>query len=75
MSLTLNWTSDRGFELDLEATDGDISLRLGPVPVPADGTGTLRAGVELDRLEILFKALVDVGGAPGHHFSNILATF
>jgi hypothetical protein len=65
MSLTLNWTSDRGFELELEAANDDISVRLGAMPVPADGKVELREGVELFRLEILFKALVDVSGAPG----------
>ncbi|NCG20768.1 MAG: hypothetical protein GWP91_17300 [Rhodobacterales bacterium] len=63
---TLNWFSDRGFELDLDACDDDVSLRLAAVPVPADGMDELRAGpVELDRLEILFKAQVDVSGEPG----------
>lgn len=61
----LNWYSDRGFELDLDAEDEDIALRLAAVAVPADGTGELQAGVELDRLEILFKAHVDVSGEPG----------
>lgn len=62
---TLNWYPDRGFELDLDAADDDISLRMVSIPVPADGTAELRAGVELDRLEILFKAQVDVQGEPG----------
>ena len=61
----LNWTSDRGFELDLEAQDEDVALRLAGVPVPADGTLELSDGVPLDRLEILFKAHVDVAGEPG----------
>jgi len=62
---TLNWTSDRGFELDLEAVDDDVALRLSGVAVPADGTTELEAGVGLDRLEILFKAHVDISGQPG----------
>lgn len=62
---SLNWSSDRGFELDLEAEDDEVALRLSAVAVPADGTEELMAGVALDRLEILFKAHVDVGGEPG----------
>lgn len=65
MATTLNWYPDRGFELDLDAASEDIKLRMVAVPVPADGTEELRAGVELDRLEILFKAQADVHGEPG----------
>lgn len=61
----LNWSRDRGFELDLDAEDDEVALRLSSVAVPADGTDELMAGVSLDRLEILFKAHVDVGGEPG----------
>lgn len=62
---TLNWTSDRGFELDLEAEEDDVALRLASVAIPADGTVELSRGVSLDRLEILFKAHVDIAGEPG----------
>lgn len=62
----LRWYPERGFELDLNAVVGDTSLMLVAVPIPADGTVELRSGkLELDKLEILFKAQVDVAGAPG----------
>lgn len=65
-SCTLQWYSDRGFELDLVAEDEDVSLRMVAIPLPADGMHELRAGpVDLDRLEILFKAQVEVQGEPG----------
>lgn len=57
---TLNWYPDRGFELDVEAADDDVAVRLVGVPVPADGLAELRAGVDLDRLDILFKASVTI---------------
>lgn len=63
-SCTLNWFSDRGFELDVEAAEDGVALRLVNVPVPADGTAELRSGVELDRLDILFKANVEIEGEP-----------
>jgi hypothetical protein len=59
---TLSWYADRGFELDVEASDQDVALRLAAVPIPADGTDELRAGVDLDRLDILFKASVEIQG-------------
>lgn len=66
MACTLNWYSDRGFEMDLDAEDDEVSLRMVAIPIPTDGTAELRAGpVELDRLEILFKAQVEVQGEPG----------
>lgn len=51
----------------MSATVGDVSLMLVAVPLPVDGTVELRAEepMELDKLEILFKAQVDVEGAPG----------
>lgn len=61
---TLNWFPDRGFELDVEAADEDVAIRLQAVPVPADGTAELRKGVDLDRLDILFKASVEIQGEP-----------
>jgi hypothetical protein len=61
---TLHWYEDRGFELDLEAAEDDVAMRLVAVPVPADGTEELRSGVELDRLDILFKAIVEIQGEP-----------
>lgn len=62
----LRWYPERGFELDLNAVIGEVEIILVAVPLPADGTVELRAGeLELDKLEILFKAQVDVGGAPG----------
>lgn len=62
----LRWYPERGFELDLNAVVGEISIVLVAVPVPADGTGELRGDpLELDKLEILFKAQIDVSGAPG----------
>lgn len=64
-SATLHWYSDRGFELDLEAAEDDVAIRLAAVPVPADGTVELREGVDLDRLDILFKAVVEINGEPG----------
>jgi hypothetical protein len=62
---TLSWFADRGFELDAEATADDVTIRLASVPVPADGTVELRDGVELDRIEILFKASVAIQGEIG----------
>lgn len=59
---TLNWYADRGFELDVEAAEDDVAIRLAAVPVPADGTDELREGVDLDRLDILFKASVEIQG-------------
>lgn len=61
---TLKWFADRGFELDVEAADEDVAIRLQAVPVPADGTAELRRGVDLDRLDILFKASVEIHGEP-----------
>lgn len=61
---TLHWYSDRGFELDLEVAEDDVAIRLAGVPVPADGTAELRSGVDLDKLDILFKAVVEINGEP-----------
>ncbi len=62
----LRWYPDRGFELDLSASQDDIILMMVAVPIPVDGTTGLRAEpVSLDTLEILFKAQVDVAGSPG----------
>lgn len=62
----LRWYPKRGFELDLNASVDDITLTLVAVPLPVDGTVELRDGeLTLDPLEILFKAQVDIDGAPG----------
>jgi len=62
----LRWYPERGFELDLNAAVDDVTLMLVAVPLPADGTVELTGGpLELDKLEILFKAQIDVAGAPG----------
>jgi hypothetical protein len=61
---TLDWDADRGFELELDLTDGELSIRFATVPVNADGTAELERGVELDRLDILFKANVELQGDP-----------
>ncbi|MCB9686973.1 MAG: hypothetical protein H6735_18180 [Alphaproteobacteria bacterium] len=61
-SAQLRWTSDRGFEVDVEVSDDEVALRLLAVPVPADGTLELEQGVDLDRLDILFKAFVEIQG-------------
>lgn len=63
-SAQLRWTADRGFEVDVEVSDDEVALRLLAVPVPADGTLELEQGVDLDRLEILFKASVEIQGEP-----------
>jgi len=64
-SCTLHWYADRGFELDVDVSTDEMTLRMMAVPVPADGTIELSEGVELDRLEILFKSQVDIEGVPG----------
>ncbi len=73
---TLHWDARQGFLLDLHAHEGEsgILITMGGVPVPADGTVELQGGVELDKLEILFKADVDFSGAPGQlHSARIQA--
>jgi hypothetical protein len=64
-SCTLHWYADRGFELDVDVSNDETTLRMMGVPVPADGTIELAQGVELDRLDILFKSQVDIEGGPG----------
>ena len=61
---TLTWSADRGFELDLTADLEDIQLRFAALPVPADGTVELAEGVELNKLDILFKCQAAIDGAP-----------
>jgi hypothetical protein len=61
---TLTWQSAVGFELDLTADLEDIRLRFAAVPVPADGTIELAEGVELNKLDILFKCQAVIDGAP-----------
>jgi hypothetical protein len=61
---TLKWFADRGFELDVEVADEGVALRLVGVPIPVDGLTELRKGAELDRLDILFKASVEIEGEP-----------
>ena len=62
---TLNWTSDRGFELDLDVVVDDVALSMAAVPVPADGTVELGVGVDLFPLDVLFKSQVVIDGEPG----------
>lgn len=61
----LTWYADRGLELDADVEQGEAVLRLAAVPLPVDGWKELRAGAELDRLDTLFKASIDVAGEPG----------
>ena len=62
---TLSWFPDRGFELTAELSNDEVALRFESVPVPADGRGELRAGVELNDLDVLFKAVVEIEGQLG----------
>ncbi|MBN2799407.1 MAG: hypothetical protein JXX28_09695 [Deltaproteobacteria bacterium] len=62
---TLDWNGDRGFVLHLTAEGEGVRIQLHEIPVPADGTDELAAGVDLDKLDVLFKADADVEGAPG----------
>ena len=65
-SCTLNWYPDRGFELDLDVGDDDVTLRMVAIPVPAEGTAELiDVGVELNKLEVLFKGQAEIEGEPG----------
>ncbi len=64
-SCVLTWSSDRGFELDLDVGDDEVTLRMAKVPVPADGTAELSGGVALHHLEILFKGQAELDGEPG----------
>jgi hypothetical protein len=60
----LRWFPDRGFELNLEAEEGNLSLRVSDLPLPVDGTLELSAApVAIDRLEVLFKAEATLEGA------------
>ncbi len=61
---TLTWLADRGFELDLTADLEDIQLRFAALPVPADGTVELAEGVDLNKLDILFKCQAAIDGVP-----------
>ena len=61
---TLTWRTDVGFELDLTADLQDIRLRFAAVPVPADGTTELAEGVELNKLDVLFKCQAVIDGTP-----------
>ncbi|MCB9678559.1 MAG: hypothetical protein H6737_25885 [Alphaproteobacteria bacterium] len=61
---TLTWFADRGFELELSADLEDIQLRFAALPVPADGTIELEKGVELNKLDMLFKCQAAIDGAP-----------
>ncbi len=60
---TLSWSSDVGFTLDLSADLEGIRLRFAGVPVPADGTVELGQGVELNKIDILFKCQAVIDGA------------
>lgn len=65
MNSTLNWDPERGFELDLDIEHDGVVLAMSGVPVPADGTIELSGGVELHRLDVLFKSQATVEGEPG----------
>ncbi len=65
MISTLNWNPERGFELDLDVEHEGVVLAMSAVPVPADGTLELSGGVELHRLDVLFKSQATVEGEPG----------
>lgn len=63
---TLHWTSDKGFTLDLDYSEEDVTVRFMAVTVPADGTDRLREEpVGLFSMDMLFNTHVDVGHAPG----------
>ncbi|MEZ4319153.1 MAG: hypothetical protein R3F61_16680 [Myxococcota bacterium] len=70
---TLTWFSDRGFELELSADLEDIQLRFAALPVPADGTIELAEGVELNKLDILFKCQAAIDGAPAQLQDAVVA--
>ncbi|MEN0068451.1 MAG: hypothetical protein AAGA48_40395 [Myxococcota bacterium] len=61
----LSWFPDRGFVLETETAKPPISLKFMEMPLPADGTAELREGVALDRLDLMFKAQVELQGEPG----------
>ena len=62
----LTWDSERGFRLNIAVKSQDVRLSLTGIPVPADGTIELFAQpIELDKLDLLFKAEVEVEGMPG----------
>jgi hypothetical protein len=63
---TLRWDPEKGFDFDLMAIRSHCAVRISGVPIPADGTGELKGSLlDLDRLEILFKAQVTIHGEPG----------
>lgn len=62
---SLTWDAERGFRLTLTARSDIADVRMDDMPVPADGSVELGAGVALDRLEVLFKAVVEMEGQPG----------
>ena len=70
---TLSWFSDRGFELELSADLEDIQLRFAALPVPADGTIELAEGVELNKLDILFKCQAGIDGPPAQLQDAVVA--
>jgi hypothetical protein len=72
----LKWTSDFGFRLDFTGVSEEMTVAISGIPVPADGTIELQSGpLELDKLDLLFKAQVDVGGLPGQvHEAQIVFT-
>ncbi len=65
MNSSLNWNPERGFELDLDLEHDGVVLAMSGMPVPADGTKELSKGVELHRLDVLFKSQATVEGEPG----------
>jgi hypothetical protein len=65
-SAEVRWNSDTGFEFDFASCSDDVVIQIMAIPLPADGTIELMGGpLELDRLEILFKARVDIDENPG----------
>ncbi len=71
---TLHWTSDKGFTLDLDSKEEDVTVRFMAVTVPADGTDRLREEpVALYSMDMLFNTHVDVGHAPGQlHTATVM---
>ncbi|MEO0602859.1 MAG: hypothetical protein AAF211_15570, partial [Myxococcota bacterium] len=64
-NVELSWSPDRGFLLKAEASKGPLALTFTEMPLPADGTVELREGVQLDPLDLMFKAVIDQQGEPG----------
>jgi hypothetical protein len=62
----LTWSADVGYQLAFTGVSDTLTVAIEGIPVPADGSIELCAGpLELDKLDLLFKAQVDVGGLAG----------